>query len=80
MEDLHKISVKISVLDASRPAWHCWQWMAREGPKGTLIRKVKVSWKYLVAFKLHFFPVYFLLISIIKYQYYSYRKREGMNE
>lgn len=79
MEDLHKISVRISVLDASQGV----ALLAVDAPgrsKGNTHPKSQGFVEVLVAFKLHFFPVYFLLISVIKCQYYSYREREGMNE
>lgn len=82
MVDLSKVSVN-NLGAGSQPASHvalCWQWVPQEGPKGALIRKGNVSWKYLVAFKHHFFQFYFLLISEIKCQYYRYGKREGMSE
>lgn len=59
----------------------CWQRLPQEGPKGALTRKVKVSRKYLVALKHHFFLFYLLPISKIKCECYGFRRKgEGMNE
>lgn len=59
----------------------CWQRLPREGPKGALTQKAKVSRKYLVALKHRFFLFYFLPVFKIKCQCYGFRRKgEGRNE